>query len=130
VAIGDRPGDSGGALIDRGALERHLRAMRRRYARRRDTLVGALTRTLDVEVSGAAAGLHLVVRPRAATDVRAIARQARERGIAIDTLHERCWTKARTRPAMLLGYGALPEPAIVAAVAELARLPAAAAIRR
>jgi hypothetical protein len=31
---------------------------------------------------------------------------------------------------MLLGYGALPEPAIAAAVAELARLPASAAMRR
>jgi GntR family transcriptional regulator / MocR family aminotransferase len=117
-------------LIDRGALERHLRAMRRRYRGRRDALVDALTRSLDIEITGVAAGLHLVVRPRRSCDVRAIARQARERGIMIDTLHDRCWTHARCRPAMLLGYGALPEPAIAAAVAELAGLPAAAAMRR
>lgn len=117
-------------LIDRGVLERHLRAMRRRYRQRRDALVGALTRSFDVEITGVAAGLHLVVRPRPACDVRAIATQARERGIAIDTLPERCWAHARCRPAMLLGYGALPEPAIAAAVAELARLPASAAMRR
>ena len=110
-------------LVDRGVLERHLRAMRRRYRQRRDALVDALTRSLDIEITGIAAGLHLVVRPRPNCDVGAIARQARERGIAIDTLHERCWTHARCRPAMLLGYAALPEPAIAAAVAELARLP-------
>ena len=118
------------ALVDRGALERHLRSMRRRYRQRRDALVDALTRRLDIEITGVAAGLHLVVRPRPACDVRAIAKQARERGIAIDTLHDRCWTRARCRPAMLLGYGALPEPAAGAAVAELARLPASAAMRR
>jgi len=117
-------------LVERGVLERHLRTMRRRYRQRRDALVDALTRKLDVEITGIAAGLHLVVRPRPDTDVRAIARQARERGIAIDTLHERCWTHARCRPAMLLGYGGLPEPAIPLAVAELALLPASAAMRR
>ncbi len=117
-------------LVDRGLLERHLRAMRRRYRQRRDALASALTRSLDIEITGIAAGLHLVVRPHAACDISAIATQARERGIAIDTLHERCWTHAPCRPAMLLGYGALPEPAIPAAVAELARLPAATAIRR
>jgi GntR family transcriptional regulator/MocR family aminotransferase len=117
-------------LIERGVLERHLRAMRRRYRQRRDALVDALTRNLDVEITGIAAGLHLVVRPPPDTDVGAVAKQARERGIAIDTLHERCWTQARCRPAMLLGYGALPEPAMGVAVAELARLPASAAMRR
>ncbi len=117
-------------LVDRGVLERHLRAMRRRYRQRRDALVDALTRNLDIEITGIAAGLHLVVRPRRSCDVEAIASQARERGIAIDTLHGRCWTHARCRPAMLLGYGAVPEAAIAAAVAELARLPASAAIRR
>jgi GntR family transcriptional regulator/MocR family aminotransferase len=85
--------------------------MRRRYRGRRDALVAALTRSLDVEITGVAAGLHLVVRPRSDCDVTAIARQARERGIAIDTLHDRCWTPARCQPALLLGYGALPEPA-------------------
>jgi GntR family transcriptional regulator/MocR family aminotransferase len=117
-------------LIDRGVLERHLRAMRRRYRQRRDALVDALTRSLDIQLTGVAAGLHLVVRPRAECDIRAIASQARERGIAIDTLHERCWTQAHCSPAMLLGYGALAEPAIAAAVAELAGLPASAPMRR
>src|SRR5947208_4908442 len=40
----------------------------------------------------------------------ATARQARERGIAIDALPGRCWTHAHRPAAMLLGYGALPEP--------------------
>ncbi len=117
-------------LIERGQLERHLRAMRRRYRQRRDALAAALTRRLDVEITGIAAGLHLVVRPRADIDLSAVARQARERGIALDTLHERCWASARCRPAMLLGYGALSERVIPRVVGGLAALPAAAAMRR
>jgi GntR family transcriptional regulator/MocR family aminotransferase len=111
-------------------LERHLRTMRRRDRQRRDALVDALTRQLDIELTGVAAGLHLVVRPRRPCDVHAIATQARDRGIAVDTLHERCWTQAPCPPALLLGYGALPEPSIATAVAEIAGLPAAAPLRR
>jgi len=117
-------------MLDRGAFERHLRAMRRRYRRRRDSLIEALHRRLDVDVTGIAAGLHLVVRPRSEADLDLVAVEAREHGIEIDTLHERCWTRGHQQPAMLLGYGALPEKAISRAVAAIARLPAAAPMRR
>lgn len=116
-------------LIERGELERHLRAMRRCYRARRDALVDALTATFTIDVGCAAAGLHLLAWPSGG-DVSAIAAQAREHGIAIDTLHERCWVRAPARPALLLGYAAVAEPALRRAVDEIARLPAAAPMRR
>ncbi|EDY44754.2 GntR family transcriptional regulator [Streptomyces sp. SPB074] len=46
-----------------GAYDRHVRAMRLRYRRRRDALVAAVTaRAPGVGVSGIAAGLHAVLR--------------------------------------------------------------------
>lgn len=117
-------------MIQRGDLERHLRAMRRRYRRRRDTLFDALTRSLALSIGGAAAGLHITAWPPEGTDVNAIAAQAREQGIALDTLHDRCWVQSPSRPALLLGYAAIPEHALREAVRVLARLPAAGPMRR
>ena len=49
-------------LIERGELDRHLRRQRRRYSRRREVLLEALARELpEARVSGAAAGLYVVV---------------------------------------------------------------------
>jgi GntR family transcriptional regulator/MocR family aminotransferase len=50
-------------LIARGTFDRHLRAMRTRYRRRRDLLVAAVReRTPELAVEGIAAGLHVVIR--------------------------------------------------------------------
>ncbi|MEU2564082.1 PLP-dependent aminotransferase family protein [Streptomyces longispororuber] len=63
-------GASGGALdqltlaefLTSGAYDRHVRAARLRYRRRRDQLVAALAeRAPDVRVTGIAAGLHAVL---------------------------------------------------------------------
>jgi len=49
-------------LVGSGAYDRHVRARRRSYRRRRDELVAALARRAPhVGVSGLAAGLHLVL---------------------------------------------------------------------
>jgi GntR family transcriptional regulator / MocR family aminotransferase len=116
-------------LIQRGNLERHLRATRRRYRTRRDALIEALTERLDTTVEATAAGLHVVAWLPDGVDAELIAVQARARGIALDTLASRCWTRAAVPPALLLGFAALPEAALRRAVDELARLPAAAPLR-
>lgn len=117
-------------LIERGQLERHLRAMRRTYRRRRDAVVNALTQRLHARIGGAAAGLHVVVWLPDGVDSAAIAAQALERGIALDTLHGRCWVRAPVQPALLLGYAATREARLEEAVTELAELPAARSIRK
>jgi GntR family transcriptional regulator/MocR family aminotransferase len=106
-------------FIERGELDRHLRRTRTVYRKRRDTLVGALAAELPgSRPAGVAAGLHLVVHLPPATDEEAVLRRARERGLGLSGLSEH-----RLRPgppALLLGYGRIPESAIAAGIAELA----------
>ena len=108
-------------LLRRGDVDRHLRRTRRRYRARRDALVGALAEHLpQVEVSGVAAGLHVVAGLPPGSDEAAVAANARARGIALHTLHADCTTVAPRGPALLLGYAALPEETLERAVIELA----------
>src|SRR5215218_9359627 len=60
-------------MVDGGTYDRHLRAARRRYRERRDTLAAALDRHLPgARVAGIAAGLHAVVEPPAPVDEAAL----------------------------------------------------------
>ena len=109
-------------LLRRGDVDRHLRRTRRRYRARRDALVAALAEHLpEIEVSGAAAGLHVVAGLPPGTDEAAAAASARARGIALHALHADCTAIGPHPPALLLGYAALPEETLRRAVAELAQ---------
>jgi GntR family transcriptional regulator / MocR family aminotransferase len=109
-------------LLERGGIDRHLRRTRRRYHARRNALVQALAKWLaEARVGGASAGLHLIAWLPDGTDEAAITGAAAKRGVAIHTLHQDCAVTAPVAPALLLGYGLIPEPAIPRAVQELAR---------
>jgi GntR family transcriptional regulator / MocR family aminotransferase len=106
-------------FLERGQLDRHLRRTRAVYRSRRDALVGALQRLLpDCTPAGVAAGLHLVVHLPAGTDEQAVLDAARTRGLGLSGISEHRVEPGP--PALLLGYGRLPEPAIEAAVRLLA----------
>jgi GntR family transcriptional regulator / MocR family aminotransferase len=106
-------------FLERGRLDRHLRRTRSIYRARRDTLVAALERLLpDCPPAGIAAGLHLVVHLPAGTDEQAVLASARSRGLGLSGISEH--RVGRGPPALLLGYGRLPEPAVEAAVRLLA----------
>jgi GntR family transcriptional regulator / MocR family aminotransferase len=108
-------------MLERGQLERHLRQMRRRYRPRRDALVSALAAELpEARVGGAAAGLHLIAWLPEEADEAAIAKRARERGVAIHTLQQDSAAVAPVPPALLLGYAPLTEAALRRAARELA----------
>jgi len=108
-------------MLERGQLERHLRQMRRRYRSRRDALVEALAAELpEARVGGAAAGLHLVAWLPEGADEAAIATRARERGVAIHTLHHDSAAVGPVPPALLLGYASLTEDALRRAAHEIA----------
>jgi len=95
-------------FIEDASLERHLRAMRRRYRAKREALVGALGRNLPAaRVGGTAAGLHLIAWLPDGTDERATAIAARQAGVGLHELHRHCTTRAPSPPALLLGF-ALP----------------------
>jgi GntR family transcriptional regulator / MocR family aminotransferase len=106
-------------FLERGQLDRHLRRTRSIYRARRDALVAALERLLpDCPPAGVAAGLHLVVHLPAGTDEQAVLDAVRSRGLGLAGISEHRVEPGP--PALLLGYGRLPEPAVEPAVRLLA----------
>jgi len=72
------------AFIERGELDRHLRRMRLRFGRRRDALIAALERHLpELDITGAAAGLHITLALPEGADAGATVARAASRGVAV-----------------------------------------------
>ncbi|MFD2768500.1 PLP-dependent aminotransferase family protein [Micromonospora eburnea] len=94
-------------LMDSGALERHLRLLRRRHVRRRDAMIRAVREHLPGAVlHGAAAGLHLLVTLPGGVDDVALAAAALRRGVKVQPLS---WHGQRPQPpGLVLGYAANP----------------------
>lgn len=108
-------------LLQRGEVDRHLRRTRRRYRPRRDALVRALGEHLpDRPVTGIAAGLHVVLELPPDADEAATVDAIAASGVLVEGLHENCTAVAPRAPALLLGYAALPEPALARAATLLA----------
>jgi GntR family transcriptional regulator / MocR family aminotransferase len=101
-------------LIERGELDRHLRRQRRRYARRREALLSELDRQLPrARVSGAAAGLYVLIELPVGVSEQAALVAARSRGIALEG-------GGGNSPALVIGYANLSDEAVGAAVHALA----------
>lgn len=126
--------DGGSPLLEQDALadfiaggdfERHLRRARARIGARRAALLAALRDALGdaAEVSGANAGMHLVVwlRDVPAAQVGALARAAAAAGVGIYPVSP-FYDAPPDRAGLLLGYAALDEREIRAGVAALAAL--------
>ena len=98
------------ALLRSGAYERHLRRARSVYRRTREALLRALATELpEARVTGAAAGLHAVLRLPDGTDEAAVERAAAERSIRVVGLrHSYIGERSEPpRPALVLGYASL-----------------------
>jgi GntR family transcriptional regulator / MocR family aminotransferase len=107
-------------FIAGGELDRHLRRMRAHYRAKRDVLVAALAARLPhVQVSGIAAGLHLMLELPAGSDEQAIVAAAAEHSVGVFSASRYC-AKAHLSPALILGYGAIAAESIPAAVERLA----------
>jgi GntR family transcriptional regulator/MocR family aminotransferase len=125
-AIEDAGSETGGQLaladfIARGELERHLRRMRLRYARRRETLLAALARELPSwRPSTSAGGLYVLVElPGDVDEPRLLAAAARH-GVGIEGLSLHSYT-GECPPGLVLGHAYLADPAIERGVRLLAR---------
>jgi GntR family transcriptional regulator / MocR family aminotransferase len=92
------------ALLSSGDLDRHVRRMRREYARRRSAIVAALgDLPWPVRLLGDTAGLHVVLElPRGTAGQ--VAALAHRRGIAVMTL-DRYFAGQPTADGLVLGYG-------------------------
>ena len=106
-------------LVQDGGLDRHLRAMRRRYRAKRELLIDTLAQHAPaLRISGEAAGLHVMAWLPSACDEHAIALRAGERSVGVHELHRNCMTESAWPPALLLGY-ALPTETEIATGAQL-----------
>ena len=111
-------------LIRGHGLDRHLRAVRTRYRRRRDLLLGALSEAAPgMRARGIAAGLHVLVElPPGGPGEQALVERAAERELALSGLAEMRRTAAPGPPALVVGYATPPEHGYGAALATLAEL--------
>jgi GntR family transcriptional regulator/MocR family aminotransferase len=107
-------------FLDRGEFDRHLRRMRPRYRRRRDTLLAALgEHAPQLEPRGIAAGLHLVAYLPDDADEGAVVEAAADRGVALHGLAP-YWISSPGRPGLIFGFATLDEHEIVEGVETLA----------
>ncbi|MFF1303076.1 PLP-dependent aminotransferase family protein [Streptomyces sp. NPDC058307] len=100
-------------FLTSGAYDRHVRAARLRYRRRRDALVAELARRAPkVHATGIAAGLHVVLRLPPGTEQAAL-RAAAWQGLAVHGLHRYQHPEATVerRDALVVGYGTPPDHA-------------------
>ncbi|MFK4067369.1 PLP-dependent aminotransferase family protein [Streptomyces sp. NPDC029674] len=128
----DAVGASCGALdqltlaefITSGAYDRHVRAARLRYRRRRDQLVAALTtHAPTVRATGIAAGLHAVLELPPGTE-RSIVQAANWERLAVHGLarFRHPLMGDRGRDALVVGYGTPADHAWAGAVEALCRV--------
>jgi GntR family transcriptional regulator/MocR family aminotransferase len=111
------------ALIESGRFDRHLRHMRRVYAARRDTLVGALSEHAPgVVLRGLAAGFHAVADLPAEADERAIVERARGRSVGLYGMGSYRPSGHRGSPQLVLGFGNLTDAAIARGIRAIADL--------
>ncbi|WP_406374150.1 PLP-dependent aminotransferase family protein [Streptomyces sp. NBC_00647] len=110
-------------FITSGAYDRHVRAARLRYRRRRDALVAALAvRAPAVHATGIAAGLHAVLRLPPGTE-QSVVQAAVWQGLAVHGLsrHRHPDASAPPQDALVVGYGTPPDHAWSGALDALCR---------
>jgi GntR family transcriptional regulator/MocR family aminotransferase len=106
-------------FLNRGELDRHLRRTRPIYRRRRDALVTALnTRLRRFPIQGIAAGLHFMIELERGLDEETVVAAAARRSVRVYAA--RTANPRKGPPALLVGYGGIPESAIPEGVAQLA----------
>lgn len=130
VRLADRPRPSTleqaalARFIESGDLERHLRAARARFKRRRAALLAAFERELpELEVSGIAAGMHAVLALPPGVRAVDVSAASAEHGVAVSDLTRYRATSAQPLPeALVVGYGNLSDAVVDEAVARLAEV--------
>lgn len=109
------------SLLDTGGYEKQVVRIRHVYRRRRDLLMRALGEWFPgLAVSGAAAGMQVLLTLPDSVDDSGLAAAAAERGIGVSALSPLYLDAAQAAGrGLLLGFGRLPEHKVDAAVREL-----------
>ncbi|HKV22428.1 MAG TPA: PLP-dependent aminotransferase family protein [Mycobacterium sp.] len=105
-------------FIGSGSYDKHIRRMRMRYRKRRDTLVDALS-GFDVSISGLSAGVNLVLTLPDDTE-HAVLRRAGEAGITVQGLsimrHPLAGPEVPSPDGLIVGFAAPADHAFARAV--------------
>jgi len=109
-------------LIRTHAYDRHVRACRLRYRRRRDALVRRLATVPDVTVEGVAAGLHAVIRLAEPGSVDLVLSEAARHDLALDDVGRHWHRPGQNDSGLIVGYGTPPEGRYGAALDVLVRV--------
>lgn len=111
-------------FIQEGYFERHLNKMRTIYKKKREALAGAIARTgSPLEIVGADAGLHLVLRVDNGMSERQLVDSALKAGVRVYGLSKYYLNDEylNKKPELLLGYATMVEGEIAEAVKLLNR---------
>ncbi len=106
-------------FIENGYFERHLNKMRTVYKRKRDSLVKAVTGlSRGIEIQGADAGLHLILRVPNSMPEGELVDSALSCGVKTYGISKYYSDRSSLDPraALLIGYAAMSEEDIAAAV--------------
>ncbi len=106
-------------FIENGSFERHLNKMRTIYKKKRDTLVKAITeKNLGIEVLGADAGLHLLLRIPNHMSEEMLIKEALKHGVKTYGISQYYFDNScpQESPTLLLGFASISEDNIVKAV--------------
>ncbi|MEJ5221485.1 MAG: hypothetical protein WHT63_05710 [Tepidiforma sp.] len=113
-----------GAFIEEGHFERHLRRMRRVYARRLEALLEAVRHHLcgRATVRGAESGIHVMLELHGVDDGQSIAEGARALGVGLHSAHTYYAGEPPAGAAYVVGYSSLDEAAIEEGIARVGRV--------
>lgn len=100
-------------FVETGGLARHLRRVRPIYRRRRDAALASIATSLpDAMPTGVAAGLHVYLRLPPWCGELDLVEAARNRGVLVEGASWHWSVPRAAPPALVIGYGAIAEPAI------------------
>ncbi len=118
------------AFLRSGEYDRHVRKARRAYRARRHAMLGALTTHLpELEITGIAAGMHLLLRLPLWVDDAVLCERAEEARIRVAPLSS-FYVGSPYARGLVIGYGRIHRAAIQPAVKTLAAIVRAELDRR
>jgi GntR family transcriptional regulator / MocR family aminotransferase len=107
-------------LLSSGAFDRHLRACRQRYRRKRSLLVETVSTALpQARLRGIAGGLHAVLELPSGVDEKTVVERAGRGGVKVQGLADYTLNQPRP-PSLVIGYGPPSERQLRRAIAIIA----------
>ena len=104
-------------FLESGEFEKHLNRMRKIYSKKRQLIVDLLKDCPDIKVTGADAGLHVVLQyPKCFTENEIVA-EARKQKIVVYGLES--YGKKQEYPSILLGFATLTNKEITEGISLL-----------